>query len=61
MVKWIFLVDSDTVSLKSIGQVLSRNNMRVTAFKNGEVLLNYLRANNNPDMIIIDSEVEGDD
>ncbi|MBR4776132.1 MAG: response regulator [Lachnospiraceae bacterium] len=60
MVKWIFLVDSDTVSLKSIGQVLSRNNMRVTAFKNGEVLLNYLRANNNPDMIIIDSEVEGD-
>ena len=60
MVKWIFLVDSDTVSLKSIGQVLSRNNMRVTAFKNGEVLLNYLRANNNPDMIIIDSDVEGD-
>ena len=60
MVKWIFLVDSDTVSLKSVGQVLSRNNMRVTAFKNGDVLINYLRGNNNPDMIIIDSEVVGD-
>ena len=59
MVKWIFLVDSDTVSLKNIGQVLSRANMRVTAFNSGEALLGYLKQNNAPDMIIIDSEIQG--
>ncbi|MCR5204265.1 MAG: response regulator [Lachnospiraceae bacterium] len=59
MVKWIFLVDSDTVSLKNIGRILSKGNMRVTAFNTGEALLNYLNVNHSPDMIIIDSEITG--
>ena len=59
MVKWVILVDSDTTSLKTVGQILSRNNMRVTALKTGDALLAYIKENGKPDMIIIDSGING--
>ena len=59
MAKWIILVDSDTSSLKTAGQILSRNNMRVTALKTGDALLAYIKENGKPDMVILDSEIKG--
>ena len=35
MADWIIIVDDDIVNLKSAGQILSKNHMRVTALRSG--------------------------
>ena len=42
MAKWIMVVDDDTSNLKMAGNILSKNNMRVTALKSGRALLDYI-------------------
>lgn len=59
MVKWVIIVDSDIIFLKTVGQILSKNNYRVTALKTGEALLNYLKENDIPDMILLDDNLKG--
>ena len=58
MIKWVIIVDPDITFLKTVGQVLSKNRIRVTALKTGEALLNYLKENAAPDLIILDSELK---
>ena len=54
MASWIIVVDDDVTNLKMAGQILSKNNMRVTALKSGSALLDYVRSNSAPDLILLD-------
>lgn len=54
MVKWVMVVDDDTANLKMAGHILSRNNMRVTALKSGQALLDYIPEKGFPDLILLD-------
>ena len=54
MAKWIMVVDDDTANLKMAGHILSRNNMRVTALKSGQALLDYIPEKGFPDLILLD-------
>ena len=53
MADWIVVVDDDTANLKMAGHILSKNNMRVTALKSGEGLLEFIQ-DNKPDLILSD-------
>ena len=54
MPAWIIVVDDDVTNLKIAGQILSKNNMRVTALRSGKSLLDYVRQNGAPDLILLD-------
>lgn len=54
MAKWIMVVDDDTSNLKMAGNILSKNNMRVTALKSGRALLDYISEKGAPDLILLD-------
>ena len=53
MAGWVFVVDDDMTNLLAAGNILSQNNIRVTAIKSGKKLLAHLR-NNKPDLILLD-------
>lgn len=42
MAEWVIVVDDDVLNLKMAGHILSKNNMRVTAIKSGQALLEYI-------------------
>ena len=54
MTGWIIVVDDDITNLKVAGQILSKNNMRVTALRSGKSLLDYVQENGAPDLILLD-------
>ena len=54
MAAWIIIVDDDVTNLKVAGQILSKNNMRVTALKSGKSLLDYVGEKGAPDLILLD-------
>ena len=54
MSSWIIVVDDDVTNLKMAGQILSKSNMRVTAVKSGQSLLDYVREKGAPDLILLD-------
>ena len=54
MAKWIMVVDDDMANLQMAGTILSKNNMRVTALKSGQAMLNYITAHGTPDLILLD-------
>ena len=39
---WVFVVDDDMTNLLAAGNILSKNNIRVTAIKSGSKLLAHL-------------------
>lgn len=53
MADWIIVVDDDMANLKMAGHILSKKNMRVTALKSGQALLDYIKENT-PDLILLD-------
>ncbi len=57
---WIVVVDDDMSNLKMAGHILSKENMRVSALKSGEALLDYLKENR-PDLILLDLHMPGMD
>ena len=59
MAFWIIVVDDDVTNLKVAGQILSKNNMRVTALKSGQGLLDYVREKGAPDLILLDINMPG--
>lgn len=61
MADWVIVVDDDTSNLKMAGHILSRNNMRVTALKSGQALLDFLENNESPDLILLDIKMPGMD
>ena len=54
MAKWVIVVDDDTANLQVAGRILSQNNIRVTALKSGQSLLDYVEENGFPDMLLLD-------
>ena len=54
MADWVVVVDDDIMNLKMAGHILSTNNMRVTALKSGQALLDYIKENETPDLILLD-------
>ena len=54
MAKWIMVVDDDMANLQMAGTILSKNNMRVTALKSGQAMLNYITEHGAPDLILLD-------
>ncbi len=54
MADWVIVVDDDETNLKLAGRILSMNGMRVSAFKSGETLLEYIKENEVPDLILLD-------
>ena len=60
MADWIIVVYDDVTNLKAAGHILSKQNMRVTALKSGELLLDYLKTNT-PDLILLDIRMPGMD
>ncbi|MCR4793405.1 MAG: response regulator [Lachnospiraceae bacterium] len=54
MANWIIVVDDDTSNLKMAGHILSKANMRVTALKSGQSLLDYVRDKGTPDLVLLD-------
>ncbi len=53
MSDWVVVVDDDVANLKMAGHILSNSNMRVTAIKSGQSLLDYLKENR-PDLVLLD-------
>ncbi len=60
MAQWIVVVDDDMANLKMAGHILSKNNMRVSALKSGETLLEFM-TENKPDLILLDIMMPGMD
>ena len=54
----MLVVDDDVKNLEMAGRILSRNNMRVTALKSGNALIEYLKTNK-PDLILLDLMMPG--
>lgn len=54
MADWVIVVDDDETNLKMAGHILSKANMRVSAMKSGQVLLDYIRDKEVPDLILLD-------
>ena len=54
MADWVIIVDDDRTNLHIASDTLSRCNLRVTALESGPALLDYLRANPAPDLILLD-------
>ena len=61
MAKRIIVVDDDTTNLKMAGHILSMNNMSVTALKSGPALIEYIKKNPIPDLILLDIKMPGID
>ncbi len=61
MADWIIVVDDDTSNLKMAGHILSKANMRVTALKSGQALLDYVKDKGMPDLILLDINMPGMD
>ena len=53
MSDWIVIVDDDPINLKVAGQILSKNDMRVTGLKSGRELLKFME-DNHPSLILLD-------
>ena len=51
---WIIVVDDDVANLMMAGNIMSRNGMRVTALKSGKALIDYIEANDTPDLCLLD-------
>ncbi len=60
MAYWIVVVDDDMANLKMAGHILSKNNMRVSALKSGETLLEFMKENR-PDLVLLDIMMPGMD
>ncbi|MBP5311100.1 MAG: response regulator, partial [Lachnospiraceae bacterium] len=54
MADWIIVVDDDVNNLKMAGHILSKANMRVTALKSGQALLDQINDKGEPDLILLD-------
>ncbi len=61
MADWVIVVDDDVQNLKIAGRILSRAHLRVTAMRSGEALIDYIRENEVPDLILLDIKMPGMD
>ncbi|MCR5774426.1 MAG: response regulator [Lachnospiraceae bacterium] len=61
MADWVIVTDDDDTNLKMAGHILSNAHMRVTAIKSGEKLIDYLKENEMPDLLLLDLKMPGMD
>ena len=54
MADWVIVVDDDITNLKMAGYILSKSGLRVSAVKSGQAMLDYIKANGSPDLILLD-------
>lgn len=54
MMMHIMIVDDDAANLRAAGHILSKNKMRVTALGSGQALLDHIRSDDLPDLILLD-------
>lgn len=54
MADWIIIVDDDEMTLKLAGRILSSNGMKVSAFKSGRAMLDYIERKGAPDLVLLD-------
>lgn len=54
MMMHIMIVDDDAANLRTAGHILSKNQMRVTALGSGSALLESIRSDDLPDLILLD-------
>lgn len=54
MADWVIVVDDNLTNLKMAGHALSKKGMRVSALRSGQALLDYVRVNGSPDLILLD-------
>lgn len=54
MAEWVIVVDDDSSNLQVASYILNQSGMRVTAIKSGFALLDYVRMNEAPDLILLD-------
>lgn len=54
MADWVIVVDDNLTNLKMAGYALSKKGMRVSALRSGQALLDYVRLNGSPDLILLD-------
>ena len=59
-IDWIVVVDDDRTNLMTVGNILSKNNMRVTAFQSGQAFLDFMK-DNKPDLVLLDVNMPGMD
>lgn len=61
MADWIIVVDDDVTNLKMAGHILSKSGYRVSAVKSGQAMLDYIKENGSPDLILLDINMPGMD
>lgn len=54
MADWVIVVDDDSLNLKMAGHILSKAGMRVSALRSGRALIDYIKDNYVPDLILLD-------
>ena len=60
MDNWILVVDDETANLRTAGQILSGEKMRVSSLKSGEDAIKFLQEHK-PDLILLDMDMPGTD
>ena len=61
MADWVIVVDDDVTNLKMAGHILSKSGYRVSAVKSGQAMLDYIKENGSPDLILLDINMPGMD
>ena len=61
MADWVIVVDDDMTNLKMAGHILSKCGYRVSAVKSGQAMLDYIKENGSPDLILLDINMPGMD
>ena len=56
--EWIVVADNSNYTLRTTGQILCKQEMRVTGIKTGRMLLEFLKGNR-PDLILLSDRQTG--
>ena len=53
---WVVVADNHVSTFQEVGRILCKQNIRLTGFKSGQALLDFLR-DNRPDLILLGSVI----
>ena len=57
MADWVIIAEDDAANLHTVENALKKNGIRVTSLRSGGALLDFLRKNDAPDLILLDLEM----